>query len=93
MSTPEQDANRIVIRSGLVADFVEQTVLGMKDCGLNPAEGITAAEMIMWVLVENALKLSPNEMIQAASKAQAARMMSRLLSRVEAWPADTSMRS
>jgi len=65
----------------------------MKDCGLNPAEGITAAEMIMWTLVENALKLSPNELIQKASKAQAARMLSRMLSRVEAWPADTSRRS
>lgn len=84
---------RIVIRSTLVADFVEQTILGMKDCGLSPAEGITAAEMIMWMLVENALKLSPTEKIQQASKAQAARMMSRMLSRLEAFPADTSRRS
>lgn len=65
----------------------------MNECGLNPPEAITAAEMIMFTLVENAMKGSPNEVILAASKAQAGRMLSRLLARVEAWPADTSRRN
>lgn len=65
----------------------------MNECGLTPPEALIAAEMIMFTLVENALKGAPEGPILAASKAQAARMLSRLLSRVEAWPADTSRRN
>jgi hypothetical protein len=85
--------NRQLIRSGFVADFVEQTIQGMNECGLNPVEGITAAEMIMFTLIDNALKMSTDDVVLQASKAQAARMLSRLLARVEAWPADTSRKN
>lgn len=73
-------------------EAVEAFVEGMGEMGLTPPEALTAAEISLWMLIENGLKGSPNPEILIQSKAQGARIVARIASRIEVWPAKTTER-
>ena len=83
----------VVLRRELIMEAVNACVEGMGEMGMNPPEALAAAEIVLWTFIENGLKGSPNEEIVRQSKAQAARVLARLTSRVEAWPAKTTERN
>jgi len=84
---------KAVLRGSVVSEVVTQTVEGMEEMGLSPAEGMTAAELILWQLMENTMKLAPNEELLRQSKLLCTRVIMRLTSRIEAWPAKTHERN
>jgi len=75
-----------------VLEAMNAFIVGMGEMGLTPLEGLLAGELALWTLIENGLKLSNEPAMLAASKAQAVRLLNRLVSRLEAWPAKTSER-
>ena len=77
------------LRNDVIMEAVESTVVGMGEMGMTPLEALTAAELILWTLMENGMKGSPAAVLPQ-SKAMASRVLNRLASRVEAWPAKTT---
>lgn len=76
-------------RSEMIGPVVTEIVEGMGATDLTPQEAMIAAELILWTLMQNSMKLaapSGPEML-AASKQVASRALLRISSRVEAWPA------
>lgn len=81
------------LRSNLIIEAVTKTVEGMGEMGLSPQEAMTAAELIVWQFMENTIKLAPNPELLRQSKLLCTRVIMRLSSRVEAWPAKTTDRN
>ncbi len=84
---------RTNVRSGELADLVAEIVEGLGETGVTPMEGLTVAELVLWTLMENSFKLAPTEGLQEGAKIIAVRVLTRLSSRVEAWPAKPSERN
>ena len=81
------------LRNDVITEAVEAAVFGMEEMGMTPPEALIAAELILWTFMQNGMKLSPTPDILRQSKGQAARVLSRISSRVEAWPAQTTERN
>ncbi len=80
-------------RSGELADLVAEIVEGLGETGISPGEGMTVAELVLWTLMENSLKLAPTEGLVEGARIVAMRAVTRLSSRIEAWPAKPSERN
>lgn len=83
------------LRSDVVADMVAEIIQGLGEAGCTPAEAMTTGEVLLWALFERLLeptKTLPPEMQQQA-KLLCSRVLNRLASRVEAWPAKTHDRN
>jgi hypothetical protein len=81
------------LRSGIVTEAVSATVQGMGEMGMSPPEALIAAELVLWTFIENGMKGSPTPDILLKTKEQAARVVARIASRIEAWPAKTHERN
>lgn len=81
------------IRSELVGEMVTEIMAGLNDAGLTPPEAVTTAEVLLWTLFENTMQLAPNAEMQKQAKMLCSRVLNRLASRVEAWPAKTHERN
>lgn len=84
---------KTTIRGSVIQEAVTATVEGMGEMGLTPAEAMTAAELIVWQFMDNAMRLAPNPEMLRQSKLLCTRVIMRLTSRVEAWPAKTTERN
>lgn len=80
------------VRAEFVTEAATQTVEGMGEMGLSPQEGLIAGELILWTLFQNTMKGARTDELQRQAKLVCTRALNRLISRVEAWPADTTQR-
>lgn len=80
--------DRVSIRDRLVLDTLEEILEKMRLDDLTPPEAMMVAELLLWQLIDNLLKLSPPESVERL-RATAMRGVHRIESRVEAWPLKT----
>ena len=81
------DAQRTANLVEMVREIVEDR---MGSAGITPYEGMKVAELVLWTLIENSFKLAQNEDLRDQARLAAVRVLIRLQSRVEAWPAKPS---
>jgi hypothetical protein len=85
MSGETQPAGRRV-RDQLILDTVNAFLERMNEDGLTPPEGLIVAELVLWQLCDNLMKLAPTERVEDM-RLMALRKIVRLESRIKAWPA------
>lgn len=81
-------ADRVKVRDKLVLDTLEEVLERMRLDGLTPPEAMMVAELLLWQLVDNLLKLAPADALEKLRGA-ALRGVLRLESRIKAWPTKT----
>lgn len=92
-------------RGPIIQEAVEQILEGFKDLGLTPQEGDIVAELVLWNLMQNAMKMAAAIAVDPAldpltfpdsvnlAREKNMRIILRLSSRVQAWPAKVEERS
>jgi hypothetical protein len=84
---------RVALRNELVGEMVTEIVGGLDEAGLTPPEAMTTAEILLWTFMENTMKNAPGAEMQRQAKLLCTRVVMRLTSRIEAWPAKTTERN
>lgn len=77
---------RVVIRGEVVGAELDAIMERFRESGISPPEGMMVAELLLWTLIENLLKMAPPGELEKL-RATALRHCIRLESRVNAWPA------
>lgn len=86
--TDTQAPRRVEIRDRIVLDALEEILEKLKTDGLTPPEAMMVAELLLWQLVDNLLKLAPPPAVEKL-RAAAMRGVLRIESRIQAWPSKT----
>lgn len=82
------EPRKVEIRDRLVLDTLEEILEKLKTDGLTPPEAMMVAELLLWQLIDNLLKLAPAPLLERL-RATALRAILRIESRVKAWPTRT----
>jgi hypothetical protein len=81
------------IRSQAVGEMVEEIVGQMNEAGLTVREALVVAETLLWFLFKRALDTSAPGGLQEATREALARVIVRITSRLQAWPAKVEDRT